>query len=182
MAQVLKTEANYGIFRCFLGSLLPWKRDDNKTSPISYINRSVPSWSWMAYPGGIDFILDAEPFLRVPRTVDLGFIEDGKALNVKVRKFSGDFQIEDKGEEYAVVGGTEQVGSIWFDVADYIRLEDCNCVVVSMVVDGKKEGARQTYHILVIREKAEGGGYERVGVGKLESQYISSHCVAGTLW
>lgn len=89
----------------------------------------------MAYPGGIDFILDANRGLKVPRAVDLGFIKDGKALIVKVRKFSGDFRMEDKGEEYATADETKQVGSMWFDVADHIRLKDCNCVVVSMVGD-----------------------------------------------
>ena len=135
----------------------------------------------MAYPGGIDFIVAADKSLMVPKRVDFGFIEDGKALSVKVRKFSGDFRMEDQGE-YAIVDGTEHVGSIWFDVADHIRLEDCNCVVVSMAGNEKKENARKTYHVLVIRGKAEGGGYERVGVGKVEAQYVSSDCVAGTLW
>ena len=75
----------YGIFRCYFGSLLLWKRDENNTSPISYSNRSVPSWSWMAYPGGIDFILDANRSLKVPRDVDLGFIEDRKALCSRIQ-------------------------------------------------------------------------------------------------
>ena len=30
--------------------------------------------------------------------------------------------------------------------------------------------------------KAGGGGYERVGVGKVEAQYVSRDCIAGTLW
>ncbi|KAM7222746.1 Heterokaryon incompatibility protein (HET) domain containing protein [Rhypophila decipiens] len=182
MAQVLNTEMRYGIFRCFLSSLLLWKRDENKTSPISYHNRSVPSWSWMAYPGGLNFILDANSDLKVPMAVDLGFIKDGKALNIKVRKFSGDFRMEDKGEEYAIVDATEQIGSIWFDVADQIQLKDCNCSVVGMVGDERKEDARKTYHVLIIREKDGDGGYERVGVGKVEAQYVSRDCVAGTLW
>lgn len=182
MAEVRETEVRYGIFRCFFGSGLLWKRDENRTTSISYSNRSVPSWSWMAYPGGIDFILDTIRHLKVPNAIDLGFINDGKALNIRVRKFVGDFRMEDKGKEYAVFGGTEHVGSIWFDVADHIRLEDCNCVVVSMFRDAKKENARQTYHILIIREKAKGEGYERVGVGKVEAGYVSSDCVAGTLW
>jgi len=41
--------------------------------------------------------------LKAPTAVDLGFIKDEKVLSVKVRKFSGDFRIADKGEEYAVV-------------------------------------------------------------------------------
>lgn len=89
--------------------------------------------------------------------------------------------MEDKGEEHAIVHSTEQVGSLWFDTADRPRLEDCNFVVVNMVQD-EKEDARKTYYVLVIREKAGGGGYERLGVGMVQAQYVSSDCVAGTPW
>ncbi|KAK3324915.1 heterokaryon incompatibility protein-domain-containing protein [Apodospora peruviana] len=192
MAQVLNTEVRYGIFRCFLGSLLLWKRDENKTSPISYSNRPVPSWSWMAYPGGIDFILQADWHCKIPRAVDLGFIQDGEALNIKVRKFGGNCRMEKKGEEYIIFGGTEEVGSLWFDVVEQVEFK--YCVVVSMVWDDK-EDARKTHHILVIRkaggekenaggetENAVGGEYEKVGVGKVEAQYVSIGCDAGILW
>ena len=90
--------------------------------------------------------------------------------------------MDDRGEEYAIVDGTEQVGSLWFDVVDQIRVGDCKCVVVSMYEDHGREKAWKTYHVLVIRERAEGGGYERVGVGKLEADYVSRDWVAGTLW
>ncbi|KAK3391247.1 heterokaryon incompatibility protein-domain-containing protein [Podospora didyma] len=182
MGQVLETEVRYGIFHRFFSSLLLWRRTyKNKTPPIPYEDRTVPSWSWMAYSGGIEFIADSTQVLMVPRRVDLGFNKDGEALNVQVRKFGGNCRVEDKGEEHAIVDGTEQVGSLWLDVADQIRLEDCSCVVVSIARD-KKEDARKTCHVLVIWEKAGGGGYERVGVGKVEAQYVSSDCVAGTLW
>jgi len=114
--------------------------------------------------------------------MDLGFTKNGEALNAKVRKFDGDCRMEDKGEEHAIFDGTRQVGSLWFDVTDQIYLKYCNCVVVSMVRDYRKEDARKTYHVLVFGGKAGGGGYERVGVGKVEAQYVSRDCIAGTLW
>jgi hypothetical protein len=66
-------------------------------------------------------------------------------------------------------------------VADQIELKECNCVVVSMVKDYQKEDARKTHHVLIIGEKAGGGGYERLGVGKVEAPYVFRDCVAGTL-
>ncbi|KAK4194081.1 heterokaryon incompatibility protein-domain-containing protein [Triangularia verruculosa] len=187
IGEVLSTEVRYGIFRCFLGSLLLWRRVHEKSPPISYKDRTVPSWSWMAYSGGIDFISDAKKDLLVPRFVDLGFADDGQTLNVKVRKFGGNCRMEQIGEEYAIINGTKEVGSLWFDVADQISLEHCNCVVVSMIRDSSVfhssvEDSRQTYHVLIIREKAGSGVYERLGVGKVEAQYVSIDGVAGTLW
>ncbi|KAK4033909.1 heterokaryon incompatibility protein-domain-containing protein [Parachaetomium inaequale] len=184
MGQVLRTEVRYGIFRCFLGSLLLWKRTcENKTPPTPYKDRTVPSWSWMAYSGGIDFISDAKKQdLVVPRLEDLGFANNGQALSVKVKKFCGNCRMEQKEGEHAIFDGTEKVGSLWFDVADHIQFEDCNCVVVSMDSWDQKEDPRKTYHILMIREKAGGVGYKRVGVGKVEAQYVSIDCEAGMLW
>ncbi|KAK4096474.1 HET-domain-containing protein, partial [Parathielavia hyrcaniae] len=159
MGQVLGTEVRHGIFGCFRGSLLLWKRThENKTPPTPYKDRAVPSWSWMAYPGGIDFILDATRGLLVPCSEDLGF------------------------EERAIFDRTEKVGSLWFDVADHIQFQDCFCVVVSMGKDDKKEDSRKTYNVLIIRQKVGGRGYERVGVGKVEAHYVSIYCDAGMLW
>ncbi|KAK3358239.1 heterokaryon incompatibility protein-domain-containing protein [Lasiosphaeria hispida] len=181
--EVLQTEVRYGVFRCFLGSLLLWKRtQENKSPPIPYKVRTVPSWSWMAYSGGIDFISDAKRDLMVPDYQDLDFADGGQALNVKVRQFGGNCRLSKKGEEHAIVDGAKEVGSVWFDVADQIQLEDCNCVVVSMPKDGKKYGPRKTYHILIIRKKIRDREYERVGVGKVEAQYVSSDGSTRTLW
>ncbi|KAK3389246.1 hypothetical protein B0H63DRAFT_388898, partial [Podospora didyma] len=83
MGQVLRIEVRYGIFRYFLGSLLLWRRTyENKTPVIPNKDRTVPSWSWMAYAGGIDFVLDAKARLMILPRIDLGFTKDGNALNV----------------------------------------------------------------------------------------------------
>ena len=181
MGQVLGTEVRYGIFHCFLGSLLPWKRThETKTPPIPYEGRIVPSWSWMAYSGGIDFITDAGPGLMVPGLVDLDFTNDGQALDVKVRQLSWNFRLRKRGEEYAILKGREKVGSLWFDVAG--RIEFKHCVVVGMRAGQEKEDARKTYHVFIVRQKAGGGGYKRVGVGKVQAQYVCRDYDAGTLW
>ncbi|GAB1311930.1 hypothetical protein MFIFM68171_02140 [Madurella fahalii] len=181
IGQVLKTEVRYGIFDCFRGCLLLWKRtQENKTARISYRDRTVPSWSWMAYSGGIDFITDMRQDLIVPRRIDLSFIDNGKALDVKVRHFGGNCRMEQKGEEHAIFDGTEEVGSCWFDVAGWIEFK--HCVVVGVDRYDKEEGARKTYYVLVVGKKDGSGRYERLGVGKVEAQYVSIDCNAGTLW
>lgn len=134
----------------------------------------------MAYSGSIAFIEDAMQYRMVPRRVDLDFTEDKEALNAKVSKFGGDCRMEEKEKDHAIVDGTRQVDSLWFNVADQIQLKDCNCVVVSMVKD-LKENTRKTYHVLIVVENDRGGRYGRVGVVKVEAQYVSRDCVAGTL-
>ncbi|KAI3570894.1 heterokaryon incompatibility protein-domain-containing protein [Fusarium oxysporum f. sp. albedinis] len=185
MRHALRTEVRYGIVRCFLGSLLLWKcTSEGKTALINYGDRRVPSWSWMAYPGAIDFITDAKQRLMVPRSADLDFTEDGKALNVKVRQFK-DCRIFQYGKQCRIFDRTafawiRKVGSLWFDVAD--RIEFKYCVVVGVGDDYEKEESRKTYYILVVREKLGGGEYERVGVGKVEARYVSRECDEAKLW
>jgi hypothetical protein len=152
----------------------------------------------MAYSGGIDFISDVTQDLVVPSPEDLGFTGCGKALHVKVRRFGENCRVEQKEKGHVVVNGTEEVGCIWFDVAD--RIEFKHCVVVGMDRNDKKENAGKTYYVLIIRERPEDyrnilgrltvlfrrklgqGRYERLGIGKVEAQYVSRDCNAGTLW
>ncbi|KAH7142109.1 hypothetical protein EDB81DRAFT_843544 [Dactylonectria macrodidyma] len=64
MQHALQIDIRYSIFNC-------------------YLNRTVPSWSWIAYPGGIDFILDPKLRHMVLRSADLDFNDDGDTLTVK---------------------------------------------------------------------------------------------------
>ncbi|KAF4333927.1 heterokaryon incompatibility [Fusarium beomiforme] len=152
---------------------LLWKRSGGeKTARIDYGDRSVPSWSWMAYPGAIDFILDAKQRIMVPRSEDLDFADDGDTLIVKVRRFT-DCRIGQDEKRFAIFARTifawtRKVGSLWFDVADRIELK--YCVVIGMGDDIGKTDPRKTYYFILVREKQGERGYERVGVGKVEAQ------------
>lgn len=67
IGHLFRTEVRYGVVRCFLDSLLLCNRSDEETpAQIDYGGRTAPSWSWMAYSGGIDFISDARQSLMVP--------------------------------------------------------------------------------------------------------------------
>ncbi|EXA29129.1 hypothetical protein FOVG_19337 [Fusarium oxysporum f. sp. pisi HDV247] len=185
MRHALRTEVRYGVVRCFLGSILLWKRsDEEKTARIDYGGRTVPSWSWMVYPGGIDFIVDAKQRLRVPRSADLDFTDDGYTLTVKVRRFN-DCRIGQDGKQFAIFdmsafASPGKVGSLWFDMAETTEFK--HCVIVGMDKDHQKEDPWKTYYFLLVREKQGGEGYERLGVGKVEARYVSKECDAGKLW
>ncbi|KAK3364010.1 hypothetical protein B0T25DRAFT_597688 [Lasiosphaeria hispida] len=129
----------------------------------------------------IDFISNSKHSLMVLRSVDLGFADDGQALNVKVRQFGGICRMGKKGGKCVIVDGAKEVGSLWFDMADLIQLEDCNCVVISMP-KGRKKEVSWKYHVLIIQKKVRDGEYKRVGVGKVEVQYVSSDGSTGMLW
>ncbi|EEU41513.1 uncharacterized protein NECHADRAFT_87671 [Fusarium vanettenii 77-13-4] len=138
----LDTEVRYGIIRCFLGSLLLWKRSGKElTPPINFGPRAVPSWSWMAYDGSIEFIIMFDYEMRIPRDADLGFTPDGKGLNIRI-------------------------GSLWFDMEDQIGFK--HCVVVGA---GDTRPDEKTLYVLVVQKESGGEGYKRLGAGALADGY-----------
>jgi len=172
----LNTKGRYGVFRCFLPHLLLWKRsDEEKTALIVYEGRKVPSWSWMAYYGGIDFMSNSS--LKVPDYEDLRFDTDSKALIVKVRQFEN-CRMEPEEKECAIFADSERVGSLWFDMGANIQFK--YCVVVGMRVDGE-EDPQKTYYILVILKKPLRKGYKRLGVGEVKAPYVSKKSDTGKL-
>jgi len=172
----LGTEGRYGVFDCFFSRLLLWKRfGKEKTDPIVYSGRRVPSWSWMAYNGGIDFMSDST--LMVPRSKDLGLDTNREVLVVKIRQFEY-CRMEQKEKEHAIFADSGRVGSLWFDMAT--KIEFRHCVVVGMRKD-QEEDPQKTYYILVVREKPLKKEYERLGVGEVEARYVSKESDTGKL-
>jgi hypothetical protein len=52
-----RVSSSYGIFREHLHRNLLWQRTDReKMQQIGYAPGTIPSWSWMAYSGGIQFM------------------------------------------------------------------------------------------------------------------------------
>ena len=174
----LNTEGRYGVFHCFFPRLLLWKRsDEEKTVPIVYKGRMVPSWSWMAYNGGIDFMSNSS--IMVPGYKDLRFDTNQEVLVVKIRQFEN-CEMRQEEKEYVIYAGPGKVGCLWFDMATKIELRDCDCVVVGMCNDQKKD-PQKTYYILVVPKNPEDKGYKRLGVGEVEARYVSKKSHTGKL-
>lgn len=172
----LDTEGRYGVFRCFFSRLLLWKRpDEEKTDPIVYKGRKVPSWSWMAYNGGIDFVSDAP--LMVPDSNDLQFDTDQEALIVKIRHFKH-CRLEQKEKEHAIFAEAGRVGSLWFDMEANNQFK--YCVVIGMRKD-KEEDPQKTYYILAVLKESQDKLYTRLGVGEVKARYISQESDTGKL-
>lgn len=191
----MMTNVRFGILRCFLNPLLLWKRTkENKTARLDYGERTVPSWSWMAYPGGIDFISDAARSMMIPRFAELDYSPEIDRLRVHVRQFkdcrmgktalsrtkdavSSLFDPEGQdGRTFAIFSTTalglgRQVGSVWLDVADGKGFK--HCVVVGMNFDIKTRASQKIYYFLLVGAVTESGRYERLGVGYVGSLYVS---------
>jgi hypothetical protein len=141
----------------------------------------VPSWSWMAYPGGIKFIkyeeidygeLDLSDKLKFDQTDDRALITDiwtfrDCHLNRKKRSDTGRYDVLDSGE---IVRGWAM-----YDIKHGEDFHNEWAVVIGRT-NPKWRSERQEYYVLVVRRKAGSKAdneYERVGLGRVQVEYLS---------
>ncbi|GKU09213.1 unnamed protein product [Fusarium langsethiae] len=165
----------YGAFDLFLRRNLLWMRIDLDKKKIKYEdNREVPSWSWMAYEGGIRFISFTEiPYGELEEFKDMEFgqerrgSEEKRSLRTKVWKFQGcDLSPEAPKEgKHRLLSPSEEIGWIIPDEENF-EIAMKRAVVVGLV--GKN------YYILVVKEREnKNKKYERVGIGMIQQGYLS---------
>ena len=167
IARALNCQRRYGIFASYLHRNLLWLRSDKKMERIGYGTQNVPSWSWMAYDGGIWF-MDIQ-FGTVNWINDLRFDNEREhALITDVGEFR-DCVMKQEGEDYAILdfGGTNR-GWIRYDVERGEDLRKERCVVVGRKYD---HGVKK-YYMLLVRQKGVDDEYERVGIGWIQSEYV----------
>jgi hypothetical protein len=161
----LRCESRYGIFQKYIHRNLLWKASDSKMEEIAY-KRHVPSWSWMAYNGGVKF-LDI-PVGKVSWINTLRF--DPERENALIADV-GDFlrctmELEEKQFTVSDSSGTRR-GWIQYDVVDGEELFEEQCVVLGRNLRNDEE-----YYILVVRPTTTGGEYKRVGIGQIHSSCV----------
>ncbi len=120
--RVLRCEEHYGIFDLFLHRSLIWRRRDGQIMKRIEYGGKVPSWSWMAYEGGIQFTEDK--FSDLDLFVDLRFDQSG-ALIAKAWEFKDCHvkrQTQDGTHPQILDSNEVKRGWIVYDVEDG---EDC---------------------------------------------------------
>jgi hypothetical protein len=185
IARAKKCETRFGIFESFLHRSLLWQRSgERNTDQIDYKTQIVPSWSWMAYSGSIQFM-------------DIAFGDVGWVRSLrfnkryKYRRFNkewkpalvtdiGSFRRcnpERRGSGYAILDleGAER-GRIQYDMETHKRLDAERCVVVGRDSTGPDDW-RTKYYILVVRPTGMENIYTRVGAGWIRSDYVARHGV-----
>jgi hypothetical protein len=181
IAQAKQCETRFGIFQSFLHRSLLWQRSEERdTDRIDYGAQIVPSWSWMAYNGSIEFTdihfgeVEWVRGLRFnKRNEHIGLNEKWKpALVTDVGSFRRCIP-KRRGVGYAILDldGTER-GRIQYDVETHEHLDAERCVVVGRDSRGSDAGKRK-YYILVVRSTGMENEYTRVGAGWILSNYVA---------
>jgi hypothetical protein len=168
IAGALKCDSRYGIFQKYLHRNLLWRASNDKMKEIAY-DHHVPSWSWMAYSGAIQF-MDI-PLGKVDWIDHLRFDEERECDHAIISNL-WTFQnctMGHYGAQYAVLDSDgAKRGWIQYDTEGSEDLHKEQCVVV-----GKKSDRDiEEYYVLVIRSTSVDGEYRRIGVGLIQSDYV----------
>jgi len=163
IARARGCQSRYGIFQPYLHRNLLWQRSDEKMKRIGYETQIVPSWLWMAYGGGIQFL--NIPFGNVDWIDKLRFSEKGEpALTTDLGAFRN-CSLEQRDRSYAILDSSKvERGWIQYDIEASEDLHAERCVVVGRTSHANEHGLRK-YYILVVRPTSMDGEYRRVGVG-----------------
>lgn len=130
----------------------------------------VPSWSWMAYAGQIEYM--GIQYYRAEWNEGVR-LADG-VLKVTVRSFRS-CTIERKDDETCDVedeNGHGERGWVKFDGADSTDVQTLRCVIIGR---DKDSNAKHRYYVLAVTPICLEGcrAFGRVGVGSIPQSFIS---------
>jgi hypothetical protein len=181
IAQAKDCESRFGIFESFLHRSLLWQRSGERNmGRIDSETQSVPSWSWMAYSGSIQF-MDIT-FGNVEWVCSLRFnnkpsehSESIKAWKPALVTDIGSLRrcnFERRGIGYVNLDlDGAQRGWIQYDMETHERLDAERCVVVGRAFR-ESDYRKRKYYILVVSPTGVNDEYTRVGAGWILSGYV----------
>ncbi|KAH7132760.1 heterokaryon incompatibility protein-domain-containing protein [Dactylonectria macrodidyma] len=157
LGEAFRTKVRYGIFERHLHRSLLWQRSqDDPMRRISFAaGQMLPSWSWMAYRGQIEYseIRDAEWDKSVQ------FAED--ILKARV-KWLQDCVIKPEGPKHVLRDEKDnEVGHLCFDTQPGKTSAEVRCAIIGRETGGEDECSTQP-----------GGRFERVGMGSIPQRFI----------
>ena len=171
IAGALDCNSKYGIFNKHLHRNLLWQTSDKQTERIAYTNnQEVPSWSWMACSGGVEFVEVKIGSVSWVKALAFDTKCDPAALIADVGKFQH-VTLKPDGDRYTVFNFFGRAkGWIQYDVEGSESGRRDHCVVIGRTEEsiGKKH-----YYILVVvpmrEEGSEDEEYTRIGVGMVRT-------------
>ncbi|KAI1343092.1 heterokaryon incompatibility protein-domain-containing protein [Xylariaceae sp. FL0016] len=180
LARTFKTEGEFGILKRYVQRSLLWERQPAvHLKPITYRkNQRVPSWSWMAYTGGITYLK--------PHFGSVSWKDD--SIRLKFGTIPSSDTTQTRGERLPpAMEALSSLISTSFDLIgiktrvslDQGPIEDSmwsslRCVILGSDKDHDK--SESTHYAMIIRpiqSDSERHIYRRFGVGSLLDSHIS---------
>lgn len=178
LIRTLDTPGGNGILDKYLGRGLLWQRSSPNLLRIPDLPWRIPSWSWMAYEGGIQYM--NIPFGEVEWNIEIISPFTNTPVNKANMWYTGNpkyAEIRAPVRKYAVRSRGRYSSPFVFDNNNFEKgyMADLRCIVVGSQKKVQHLGLNQhrKHYVLLVRPAmARKGVYERVGVGTLETQEI----------
>jgi len=171
LAETFKMRASHGVFDDYLHRSLLWHRADTaRMQRIQFApDRQVPSWSWMAVSGRIEY----------PK-VECCEVE----WNFEIRLADGELQAttrrlqqckieprEDGACDVRSGAGSAEIGWVRFDRTDIIDTQTLECVIVGRDAE---TCPKNVYHVLMVTPVSRRVEimFERVGIGSIPRELL----------
>jgi hypothetical protein len=169
LIRTLNTVGGCGMLQCFWHRCLLWQRSDDSLRRIQeFRDESIPSWSWMAYEGGIKY-MDV-PFGEVSWNSNI-VSPFGQGPNTPDRDDEGQLPIEIEAQVWDIVDAENQ--HLIIDEPGRVPVEHFRCVVLGQNKNSEPSPSQMHYAMIVTRVcKGIVDTYERVGVAVLERRQI----------
>ncbi|KAH7304597.1 heterokaryon incompatibility protein-domain-containing protein [Stachybotrys elegans] len=158
LADTFKTEGKHGVFESLLHRSLLWQRSGPTRLERIFdkTDRRVPSWSWMAYNGGIEYMEIKSDQVEWNEGVKL--VGDKLSAQVRTLRTTRTYH-----------------ASKWltYDEGDSMNVRRLRCVITGRTRSGFT-GEQRYYVLVTVPRRLEGLRiFERVGVGAVPERSIS---------
>jgi len=162
----------YGVFAKFFHKTLLWQRGANKLQHIDFSEEPMdepPSWSWMAYTGGIDYFPVPDVGLTSKTYVKFDYPKIGTRCALvgplwKVPMATSPEQCEDTNFN---LNRADSDDAYWVRYDDDRDLKRVDCLEFMPILDGGLDlPSKLTYGLLI---KANDQVYRRVGVASVQT-------------
>jgi len=171
------TTGGYGIYDLYLHRCLLWQRSEHPLKRIvSSHGKRIPSWSWMAYDGGIKY-MDV-PFGEVSWTKEITSPFAKSRLDISGRCCENENEVvvpEVKAPAWDIVDMELQSRQVFLDNPTRTLDGPYKCAIIGeSSLHATDE--RQTHYVLIIsrpRGVGDAGVWERIGVGYMERRHIA---------
>lgn len=167
IAEAICCESRFGIFQRYIHRNLLWHAMGEKVRKIQY-GTVMPSWSWMACTGGVQF-LNVE-YGELALNKSLVFDKTRKeALNADLGAFVNcKLESDEEGQHLFVDESGMNVGWVKIDIKDGEFLDDIRCIVIGKEKKDKVEG----YFVLAVLWNGIANEYRRIGLGAVECRFV----------
>lgn len=178
LARAFRTDSLFGVFEKYLHRGILWRRASGPLAKIGFpVGVRIPSWSWMAYQGAVDFLdlklggIDWEKtdFQSPWASQTTG----GGVRHTALTGFTLTLRVAPRAFHYPANRPDDPDERLWYDQEAQPLKGSVSCVVIGREKMHHSSPAKQKYFVLLVRQKTGSSMYERVGVGHLLASSIA---------